>query len=412
MELTILNTAEIVFRFIHIVAAIMWIGNSLLFTWMELNLLKKADPKSIGYMDMLHGGGVFHLDKRVLEPDSIPQKLHVFRWQSYSTWISGFTLMIVIFYTSADTLLLDPSKSSMAGWQAVLISIGSLAVGWILYDQFWRTPINKIPLIGGLISLTAVFLYAAWLDGFFNGRAVYLQVGAMLGTMMSANVFFHIIPNQNKMMKALKEGKPHNLALGKQAKYRSLTNHYITFPVIFLMLSAHFPVAYAAERNVLIMVVIVVALIIIKLMMNLYMVYKGWLAASFLTLGAAFFAVHLMITIPVESAHKKDQATREINPLAVAGQKVFTEKGCHVCHLQATTNIAPSLYGIYNKTVKLADGSEVVANEEYLRESILNAPASVVQGFAPSMPTYAGIFTEEETDQLIAYIISLTPKEQ
>lgn len=408
MELTIFNTAEIFFRFAHVIAGIMWIGNSLLFTWMEINLLRKSDPKSMGYLDMLHGGGVFHLDKRVLEPDSIPSPLHVFRWQSYSTWITGFCLLVIVFYTSAETILLDPSKTDLQGRHAVLISLGSLAISWVLYDQFWRSPIKKMPLIAGVITFTGVFLYAAWLDGIFNGRAVYLQVGAMLGTWMSANVFFHIIPNQNKMMKALKEGKPHNIELGKQAKFRSLTNHYLTFPVIFLMLSAHAPVTYGAERNVLIMIAIVLTLIFIKHMMNLYMSYKGWLAASFLSLGLCIFAVHLMLVIPLPQTEAVEGEVAVVIPqAAIEGEKVYTARGCQVCHLQANTSIAPTLHGLYGKTVELADGSEVVADEAYLRESILQAQATVVAGYAPAMPSYESILSQEEVDQLVAYIISL-----
>ncbi|MCB1123419.1 MAG: urate hydroxylase PuuD, partial [Verrucomicrobiae bacterium] len=215
MDAGLIEFLNIVFRFIHIVAAIMWIGNSLLFTWMEINLLEDKDnPDAQGYMNMLHGGGIFFLEKRVIKPDEMPFRLHIFKWQSYTTWISGFILLVGLFYTRGGTLLLDPSKTDMPAYMGMVISFGSLVGGWLFYDLLWRSPLKDETWAAIIVTFGLMLLYASWLETVFNGRAVYLQMGAMMGTWMSANVRFHIMTNQDKMMANLKAGKPHDLKLG------------------------------------------------------------------------------------------------------------------------------------------------------------------------------------------------------
>ncbi|MEO0509754.1 MAG: urate hydroxylase PuuD [Verrucomicrobiota bacterium] len=401
---------NIVFRFTHVVAAIMWIGNSLLFTWMEVNFVK--DPKkgdgSLGEMNMLHAGGVYFLEKRVLDPLDIPAKLHVFKWQSYTTWISGAILLITTFYTRSGTLLLDPSKTDMSGGMATAISIASLVGAWIVYDLVWHSPLKKMPPAAIAVLTTVLFAYAYWIDTFYNGRFVLLQLGAMIGTTMSANVRFVIIPNQKKIMAALLEGKPHDLEKGRQAKLRSLTNHYVTFPVIFLMLSAHFPSIYGDPYYLPIIFVISACLVVIKYMMNVYNKFKDWLYVSLatFTLGAGLVVIIKYIPDPVpESAAGIPIAPPSAE--VIEGEKLFTGKGCMACHQPAASSIAPTLYGIYGTERRLADGGTALADETYLRESILQSTAKVSYGYAASMPGYAGAFTDEEVDQLVAYIKTL-----
>ncbi len=389
---------NIVFRMIHVVAAIMWIGNSLLFTWFEINLLKEDDEEdSLGAMNMLHGGGTFFLQKRIINPEEIPQRLHIFKWQSYTTWISGFILLISLFYTRGGTLLLDPSKSDLPAYMGAVISLGSIIGGWLFYDLLWRSPLKNHGIIGLLICFATLIGYGAWLDTLFNGRAVYLQMGAMLGTMMSANVLFHIMTNQAKMMAALLEGKPHDLNLGKQAKIRSNHNHYITFPVIFLMLSAHFPSTYGSAHNIAIAAVVIVALVIIKHMMNCYHTVRRW--KEFIAL--AFLAATAAISFLINSAD-------DSSPAASAGREVFTTMGCSACHLPQPGTIAPSLHGLIGKEREFADGTNLIADVSYIRESIQNSTAKVVKGYAPAMPPYANVLTDEQLDLLVAYIQSLT----
>jgi len=395
---------NIVLRYTHIIAAIMWIGNSLLFTWMEINLLPaRDDPKQIGYMDMLHGGGVFHLQKRVLEPDTIPSPLHWFYWQSYTTWLSGFFLLVTYFFTRADSLMLDPGKTDMGSAGAILISLGGIFGGWLLYDLYWRSPLKNFLKVGAAVWIGLAALYAIALDQVFNGRALFLQVGMTLGSFMTANVFFHIMPNQRKLMRALREGKEHNLTAGKAAKFRSLSNHYITFPVIFMMLSGHFPSLYGSERRVLILLIILIGLIVIKRMMNLRNTFKPWFGIAALTFIFSSAAIVAAIAIPANSP----KASPPFSEFALKGESRFIQLGCNACHQAGNTSIAPELAGIFQSERALADGSTAIADEAYLRESITYSPKKISKGYPASMPIYQSLLTEEQVDELVAYLKEL-----
>ena len=398
MSPELIDFFNIIFRYTHVVAAIMWIGNSLLFTWMEINLLKRDDDDDlIGYLDMLHGGGVFHLQKRQLRPNVIPKPLHWFYWQSYTTWLSGFALLVTYFFTRADTLILDPAKTDLPGYAGILISLGGIFGGWFLFDLYWRSPLKNYLTAGGIFWFLMVVAYTTALDTVFNARAVYLQVGMTLGSFMTANVFFHIIPNQKKIMKALQEGEEHSLNVGKAAKFRSLANHYITYPVIFMMLSAHFPILYGSEQNVLILALIIAALIIVKLMMNQRNSFKPWLAVLIGTFVATTASIAAILSIPQPSAS-------QLSPAAEGGKAVFSQLGCVACHQGANISIAPNLSGLFGKTRELADNTEVLVDEAYLRESILAPNAKIAKGYASAMPIYGPIVNEAQVNQLIAYI--------
>lgn len=399
------------FRFVHVLAAIMWIGNSLLFTWMELNLIKpdgekNKDPDLLGQLDMLHGGGVFHLEKRLMHADAIPERLHWFKWQSYTTWITGFVLLVALFYTNGSSLL-DATRTNLSATAAVGLSIAGIVGGWLVYDSIWRSPLKKLPLAGLAISLMVLFGAAVFYGTIFNGRALYLQIGAMMGTYMSANVFFHIMGNQHKFMRALRAGQPHDMELGKRAKMRSLHNHYMTFPVLFLMLSAHFPRLYAAEWNVPILIVVVLTLMSVKHLMNSRYHFKQWLACIFGAVILAGVLIGLFLHLP--EARAASSTSQDVDPAIAAGKKVFETKGCAACHMQGASQIAPTLYGIYGTTQEMADSSKMLVDEAYLRTSILEPQAHIVKGFAAAMPTFKGVLTDEELAQVVAYIKSIGP---
>ena len=400
MSSEVIEFFNVVFRFAHVIAAIMWIGDSLLFVWMEQNLIKdEKDPKSLGRMNMLHGGGVFYLQKRVLDPLNLPKPLHVFKWQSYTTWLTGFTLLVSTFYTRSGTLLLDPSKTDLVGWQASVISFVSLVLFWVIYDQVWQSPLKKYPVAAVGVLVAVFLLYANWINGFFNGRFVYLQLGVMLATTMTANVFLRIIPNQKKFMKELAEGKPHNLEYGRQAKLRSMMNHYVTFPVIFLMLSSHAPVTYGDDHNLLIMCIIIFGLVVIKWMMNLYHSFSEWVYVAIATFVLCTFGV-----VGVKSLPAPITEGPPMTAMAESGQKVFNNKGCMACHQPVDSSIAPSLHGLYMTERELATGEMVLADEAYIEESILYSNKKVAKGYAPAMPGFAGVLSDEEVAELTEYI--------
>lgn len=407
MESDLVGWVSVVFRFVHVLAAIMWIGNSLLFTWMELNLIKPASAGGenplLGTLDMLHGGGVYHLEKRVLKAGAIPEPLHWFMWQSYTTWITGFVLLLSLYHSGSGAFFIDPTKTALPGWSAVLLSLAGIFGGWLVYDRLWLSPLRRHAKIAIPLSLALLVLAAALYGQIFNGRAVYLQIGAMMGTMMSANVFFHIIANQKRFMAALQSGKPHDLELGKKAKERSLHNHYMTFPVLFLMLSAHFPQLTAAAWNIPILAVIVVTLMFIKFLMNSRYTFSDWLPC----VGGTFFfsaaTIFIFLALPgvMESSSSPEQ--RRI----VAGRQLFLGTGCGACHMQGSASLAPDLHGVSGKPQPMADGSVVIADADYLREAILTPHLKIVKGYPAVMPAYAGQFSAAQIDSLVAYVQSI-----
>jgi len=412
MEIAWVEWINVLFRFTHVLAGIMWIGNSLLFTWMELNLVppkaggKTKDPDLLGSMDMLHGGGVFHLEKRVMHAQAIPERLHWFKWQSYTTWLTGFVLLGTLFWTNGTTLL-DPTKTTLSPGNAVLFSLLGLLGGWLVYDGIWRSPLGKRRVLAVAVSFLALCAAAFFYGQIFNGRALFLQIGAMMGTFMSANVFFHIMGNQHKFMRSLEQGEPYDPKFGQNAKSRSLHNHYMTFPVLFLMLSAHFPRLYAADWNVAILIIVVIALMTVKYLMNSRYYFKHWLLwiVGVVALAAHFIGVFLHLPSPgvlTASAAPPD-------PAVLRGKTLFQTQTCATCHMQGSAQLGPSLYGIYGSVQELADGSSVTVDDAYLRSSILEPSSQIVKGFAAAMPSFAGKLDDEQLSDLITYIRSLTP---
>lgn len=412
MEIAWVEWINVLFRFTHVLAGIMWIGNSLLFTWMELNLIppkadgKNKDPDLLGSMDMLHGGGVFHLEKRVMHAQAIPERLHWFKWQSYTTWLTGFVLLGALFWTNGTTLL-DSTRTTLSPGNAVLFSVLGLLGGWLVYDGIWRSPLGKRPVLAVAVSFFALGAAACFYGQIFNGRALFLQIGAMMGTFMSANVFFHIMGNQHKFMRSLEQGQPYDPRFGKNAKSRSLHNHYMTFPVLFLMLSAHFPRLYAADWNVAILMITIIALMTVKYLMNSRYYFKHWLLwiVGVVALAAHFIGVFLHLPAPgvlTASAAPPD-------PAVLRGKTLFQTQTCATCHMQGSAQLGPSLYGIYGSVQELADGSSVTVDDTYLQSSILDPSAQIVKGFAAAMPSFAGKLDDEQLSDLVAYIRSLTP---
>ncbi|MFP5385694.1 MAG: urate hydroxylase PuuD [Bacteriovoracia bacterium] len=247
-------------RWLHITVAVTWIGTSIFFMWLDRSFEKNPDSKRPGHVGevwMVHGGGFYHVEKLLLGPTKVPERLHWFKWESYWTWMSGFTLTSLVFYTGDGTFLLDDMVSSITYWPAVGLALFSIFGSWFFYDRVWESKavrghamLGHVLTIGWLIGMTYVLCHT------LSGRAAYLHVGAMLGTWMTANVFMRIIPRQLEMVRASGAGEPVNQEWGINAKNRSTHNTYFTLPVIFTMLSNHFPNTYGHEYNWVILLLI------------------------------------------------------------------------------------------------------------------------------------------------------------
>ena len=240
-------------RWLHITVGITWIGTSIFFMWLDRSFTPNPESKNEGHVGevwMVHGGGFYHVEKLLMGPTPVPKDLHWFKWESYWTWMSGIFLLAMIFYAGSGTFLLDSSVSHITYWQAVGLSLVSLVGSWLFYDTLWESKLTKTnPSLGHALTLIWFGGMVYLLCHTLSGRAAYIHVGGMLGTWMTANVFLRIIPRQLKMVEASKKGEPVNQEWGKNAKNRSTHNTYFTLPVIFIMLSNHFPNTYGNIHN-------------------------------------------------------------------------------------------------------------------------------------------------------------------
>ena len=251
IAIILLEWLEFAVRWVHIITAIAWIGSSFYFIALDLGLKKNSSlPYGVtGEEWQVHGGGFYNIQKYSIAPPNLPQDLIWFKWESYSTWLSGFFLLAIVYYGGADLYLIDTEIADINNFQAILISLGSILFGWIIYNTACKSPLgNNSNLL--LILLFFFLLFLSWFyTSIFSGRAAFLHLGAITATLMTANVFFIIIPNQKIVVSDLKAGRKPDPKFGIIAKQRSTHNNYLTLPVIFFMLSSHYPLAFASELN-------------------------------------------------------------------------------------------------------------------------------------------------------------------
>jgi uncharacterized membrane protein len=256
-------------RWLHLTAGIAWIGSSFYFVWLDNHLTKPAAGEASGELWSVHGGGFYHNQKYQVAPSAMPERLHWFKWEAYFTWISGFSLLVLVYYVGAQSFLIDPAKAALTPPAAIAIGLASLAVGWLVYDGLCRSPVGSHNLALGIFWFVCLLFAASALDRLFNARAAYLHVGAIIGTVMVANVFLIIIPNQRKVVADLIAGRTPDPALGAAAKQRSLHNNYMTLPVLFIMISPHYPMTYGAERPWLVLALIGLTGVAVRHVFNL-----------------------------------------------------------------------------------------------------------------------------------------------
>lgn len=287
-------------RWFHVITAVAWIGSSFYFIALDLGLQKHENlPKgAAGDEWQVHGGGFYHIQKYMIAPEKMPEHLTWFKWEAYSTWLSGFVLLCLVYYTGAELYLVDPNVLDITPTVGIIISLASIGLGWVIYDLLCKSPIgnNNTRL---MILLYFVLVAMAWgYTQVFTGRAAFLHLGAFTGTIMSANVFFIIIPNQKKVVADLLAGKSPDPALGMQAKQRSTHNNYLTLPVIFLMLSNHSPLAFATEFNWIIASLVFLMGVTIRHYFNSKHARKGDPRWTWLATVVLFIIIMWLSTVP------------------------------------------------------------------------------------------------------------------
>ena len=248
MDAILLEWGGLLLRWLHIITGIAWIGSSFYFMHIDASLKGVPDiPAGKGGETWeVHGGGFYHVRKYLVAPDKLPEELIWHKWESYATWISGFFLLVWVYYFGADLYLIDPAVRNLSPWTAILIGIGSLALGWVVYDGLVKSPLARNEVALAAVGFAFIMGMAYFFQQMFSGRGALIHTGAMMGTIMSGNVAMNIIPNQKKVIASLIAGQAPDPDLGKQAKTRSRHNNYLTLPVLFLMISGHYPLTFTS----------------------------------------------------------------------------------------------------------------------------------------------------------------------
>ena len=381
MEAYLLDWANLLVRWLHLIAGIAWIGASFYFVMLDNSLKPPKKPEDakrgvFGELWAVHGGGFYHSQKYLTGPKGEPltQDLHWSKWEAYTTWLSGMGMMAVIYWIGASSYLIDSSVMALSPAAAVGISIAFLVVGWVFYDLLCRNMIGKDGLLAAIVF---VFVMVAnyVLHQVFSARGAYIHVGAMLGTMMAANVFFHIIPGQKKMVEQIRRGEPVDTMPGIVGKQRSVHNTYFTLPVLFIMISNHYPMTYSHPNGWLVLVVMMLAGVLIRQFFVLRHrgQVKWWLPAA----GAALLGLLIVLLAPrpVDAGAGK---------VAFAAVGKVVEQRCVACH--AATPTQPGF--------AQAPKGVVLESPEQIGQHAAKIAETVASGYMP-LGNLTGI-TEEE----------------
>ncbi|GIV95543.1 MAG: membrane protein [Herpetosiphonaceae bacterium] len=326
MEATIRELLDLIVRWVHVIAGIMWIGNSLLFNWLDRNLTPKEGIE--GEIWLLHSGGFYQVEKKQLAPWQMPDRLHWFKWQNMTTWVSGIFLLIIVYYMGGAAYMVDPNVAEISTGTAIAIGVSVLIMSWFIYDLLWRSPIGHNTPLAFAISFALLIAVSYGLSQVLNGRAAYIHVGAMLGTLMTGNVWLHIMPSQRELVAATEAGKRPDPALAYRAKQRSIHNNYMTFPVIFIMISNHFPSTYGNQLNWVILAVVMLAGAAIRHFMNIRFWYAGWLRAAAGTAMVGLAVLFVLMARP----NSPSSATLANAPVSFADVQEIIGLRCLSCH--------------------------------------------------------------------------------
>ena len=384
-------------RWLHLVAGIAWIGSSFYFVWLDNHLTKPAEGEASGELWSVHGGGFYHNQKYQVAPAKMPERLHWFKWEAYFTWISGFSLLVLIYYVGAESFLIDPAKADLGPAAAIAIGLAAQALGWLVYDLLCRSPVRSSNLALGIWWFIILLYAAVVLDSLFTARAAYLHVGAMIGTVMVANVFLVIIPNQRKVVADLVAGRTPDPALGAAAKQRSLHNNYMTLPVLFIMISNHYPMTYGAGRPWLVLALLGLTGVAIRHVFNLR--GRGQPTGRTIVLAAALaLASVTYVTWEKRGGAPAALGGAEPAPTYAEIQPILATH-CSACHSARPTNPA-----FASPPVGL-----VLDSYEHVRPAAARIRARAVDTETMPMANTTGM-TRAERDRLGAWIAAGAPR--
>jgi len=382
-------------RWLHVITAIAWIGSSFYFIALDLSLQKNAAlPKDVhGEEWQVHGGGFYHIQKYLVAPAELPKHLTWFKWESYATWISGFALMCIVYYAGADLYLIDRNLWDVEPWIAITTSLGSIIISYLIYDLLCKSRLGQKPTLL-MVLLYLILVLAAWgYTQIFTGRAAFLHLGAITATIMSCNVFIVIIPNQKIVVADLINNKTPDPKYGKIAKLRSTHNNYLTLPVIFLMLSNHYPLAFGTEYNWVIASLVFLMGVTIRHYFNSMHARSSNPTWTWAITIIIFLVIMWLSTVPKvldKSFSKMSKHTeRFLSSEDFRGVQDVISTRCSMCHAQE-----PVYSGVYTAPKKvLLETEEQIAR--YARDIYLQA------GRSNAMPPANVSWMEEKERALI-----------
>ncbi|QJR79551.1 urate hydroxylase PuuD [Alteromonas pelagimontana] len=407
-------------RWFHVVAGVAWIGASFYFIWLDNSLRSPPEWKQKkgikGDLWAIHGGGFYEVGKYAYGPEKMPETLHWFKWEAYSTWLSGFFLLIIVYYFGASAYLIDPRVNAMDEGQAVTLGLVLIFGGLALYEGACRSPLARYPKAFAVV-LIAMIALASWLAAhWFSGRGAYIHVGALIGTIMVGNVFLNIMPNQRKMVAAVAEKREIDPTWGAGAKLRSVHNNYFTLPVLFIMISNHYPMTYQHEWNWLVLLLIMAISAWIRHFFNLR--HLGIVKPGILISGAvAMLALTLWVSWPQKAVQETSTSSvvvdsdgqttlssgRKKNPSAPTDEQAFAliTQHCQSCHSASPTD---NIFKVAPLGVRLDTWEDV---ERYAPQIIRRATVTKDMPFMNKTG-----MTQEERQQLANWYASFSDKSQ
>jgi uncharacterized membrane protein len=320
---------NLLIRWAHLVVGIGWIGTSFYFMALDYTLSKheQLNPGVLGTAWQVHGGGFYHVEKYTVAPMSLPDVLHWFKWEAYLTWVTGFGLLIVQYYFHADAFLIDPGVMALESWQAIAISVASLAAGWFIYDGLCRTKIGENTMVLALSVFALILIASVLYTKVYSGRGAFIHVGALVGTIMAVNVFGVIIPNQKEMIAQMIAGQTPEARFGAIGKQRSVHNNYLTLPVLLMMVSQHYPFLFTHPQSWLIVALIIVIGALVRHMLNRVDAGGNWDSYGWvLPISAMALITAIYVTAPQSRTVADGPAVTDMEALTI------TAKHCAMCH--------------------------------------------------------------------------------
>ena len=330
MESVLTEWLSLIVRWLHVIAGIGWIGSSFYFIHLDLSLKPRSGlPAGVqGDAWQVHGGGFYHMVKYLVAPARMPDELTWFKWEAYTTWLSGFALLVIVYYLGAELFLIDRTVLDLTAPMAAAVAFGSLVLAWLIYEALCRSPLERheiaLALVGYvfLVGLTYAFTHV------FSGRGAFTQIGALIGTIMVANVFLIVIPNQKRTVAALLDGREPDPKWGAEAKQRSVHNNYLTLPVIFLMISNHYPLMFATRFNWLIVAIVLAIGPVIRHFFNSRHEGKGSPWWTWGVAGAGMVAVAFLSGAgPAQTGPRADRVDVKAAYNAILSR-------CSMCHME------------------------------------------------------------------------------